>query len=116
MTVAVAITLIACLLWAIGNHIDKYLLCNVRNLESNVKTLLLFSSLVAGVVISPIWLFISKFQIDISLPSLIAILLAAILYILATYFYFKALEKNDASIVVVMFSPPMADERAAARS
>lgn len=103
MTIAVVITLVASLLWAIGNHIDKYLLSNINGSGSNVKTLLLFSSLVAGVVISPIWLFISKFQINISLPSLIAILLAAILYILATYFYFKALEKNDASIVVVMF-------------
>ncbi len=103
MTVAVVITLLASFLWAVGNHIDKYLLCNVDDSESSVKTLLLFSSLVAGVVISPIWLLISKFQINISLSSLIAIFIAAILYILATYFYFKALEKNDASIVVVMF-------------
>jgi uncharacterized membrane protein len=103
MTVAVVITLLASFLWAVGNHIDKYLLCNVDDSESSVKTLLLFSSLVAGVVISPIWLFISKFQINISLPSLVAIFLAAILYVLSIYFYFKALEKNDASVVVVLF-------------
>jgi len=45
----------------------------------------------------------SGFQIQINLLSLIFVFIAAILYILATYFYFKALERNDASIVVVMF-------------
>lgn len=79
------------------------MLCNIDDSTSNVKTLLLFSSFVAGIVLSPIWLFISKFQIQISILPLIFIFIAAILYILATYFYFKALEKNDASIVVVMF-------------
>lgn len=103
MTIAVTITLFASLLWAITNHIDKYMLCNIDDSTSNVKTLLLFSSFVAGIVLSPIWLFISKFQIQISILPLIFIFIAAILYILATYFYFKALEKNDASIVVVMF-------------
>ena len=103
MTIAVVITLLASLLWAIGNHIDKYMLSNIDDSESNVKTLLIFSTLIAGLIISPIWLLTSKFQISISFPSLIAIFLAAILYILATYFYFKALEKNDASIVIVMF-------------
>lgn len=103
MTVAVIITILASFLWAITNHIDKYLLCNIDNSTSNVKTLLLFSSLVAGIVLSPIWLFISNFQIKISILSLLFIFIAAVLYILATYFYFKALEKNDASIVVVMF-------------
>jgi len=103
MTVAVIITLLASFLWAITNHIDKYMLCKIDSSTSNVKTLLLFSSFVAGLVLSPIWLFISKFQIQISILPLMFIFGAAILYILATYFYFKALEKNDASIVVVMF-------------
>lgn len=102
MTIALIITLIASLLWAITNHIDKYLLSKIDNSESNIKTLLVFSSFVAGIVISPVWLFMSKFQINISFLSLLSVILAAILYILATYFFFKALENNDASIVVVM--------------
>lgn len=103
MTVAVIITLLASFLWAITNHIDKYMLCKIDNDTSNVKTLLVFSSFVAGIVLSPIWLCISRFQININSVSLIFIFVSAIIYILATYFYFKALEKNDASIVVVMF-------------
>lgn len=103
MTIAVVITLFASFLWAITNHIDKYMLCKIDSSTSNVKTLLLFSSFVAGIVLSPVWLLISMFQIQISILSLVFVFGAAILYILATYFYFKALEKNDASIVVVMF-------------
>jgi len=103
LIVAIVITLIASFLWAITNHIDKYMLCNIDSSTSNVKTLLLFSSFVAGIVISPIWLFISKFQVQIGLIPLIVIFIAAILYVLATYLYYKALEKNDASIVAAMF-------------
>lgn len=103
MAVAVLITLFASFLWAITNHIDKYMLCNIDNSTSNIKTLLVFSSLIAGVVLSPIWLLINKFQIQINITSLVFVFVSAVLYVLATFFYFKALEKNDASIVVVMF-------------
>lgn len=103
MTNAIIITIMSSFIWAITNHIDKYMLCKINNTTSNIKTLLLFSSLIAGIVFTPIWLIISKFQIQISLISFISITISAILYILATYFYFKALEKNDASIIVVMF-------------
>lgn len=61
MTAAVIITLIAAFIWAITNHIDKFLLCKIDSSTSNIKTLLLFSSLVAGIVIAPIWLIINKF-------------------------------------------------------
>lgn len=46
---------------------------------------------------------VNNFSVSISVLSLISILLASLIYILATYFYFIALNKNDASIVVVMF-------------
>lgn len=103
MTIEIIITLLASFLWAITNHIDKYMLCNIENPTSNIKSLLVFSSLIAGLVLSPLWLIVSKFQISISAISLAFVFMASILYLLATYFYFKALEKNDASIVVVMF-------------
>jgi len=103
MAVAVSITLFASFLWAITNHIDKYMLCNIDNSTSNIKTLLIFSSLIAGIVLSPIWLLINRFQIQINTTALIYVFASAVVYVLATFFYFKALEKNDASIVVVMF-------------
>ena len=103
MAVAIAITIFASFLWGITNHIDKFMINGVDESGSSVKTLLVFSTLIAGLVFSPIWLIISKFSISISNISLIAVLVSSFVYILATYSYFKALDKNDASIVVVMF-------------
>ena len=103
MIFAVVLTIFASFLWGITNHIDKFMISGIDESGSSVKTLLVFSTLVAGIVLSPIWLIISKFSIGISNISLLCVLLSSFVYILATYFYFKALEKNDASIVVVMF-------------
>lgn len=103
MTLAIFFIIFASFLWGITNHIDKFMISGVDESGSSVKTLLVFSTLVAGLVLSPIWLIFSKFSIGISDISLICVLLSSVVYILATYFYFKALEKNDASIVVVMF-------------
>ncbi|MBE6155299.1 MAG: DMT family transporter [Firmicutes bacterium] len=103
MVLAVALGIFASFLWGITNHIDKFMLVDLDKSTNNVNTLLVFSSLIAGLIISPVWLIVSKFSIGISISSLIFVLLAAIIYILATYFYYKALDKNDTSIVVMMF-------------
>lgn len=103
MVVAVIITLVASFLWAGTSHIDKYLLCKIDSSTSNIKTLMVISSFIAGIVLTPIWIIINKFQIKIDAISLICIFTAALLYILATYLYFKALEKNDATVIIVMF-------------
>lgn len=103
MTFAVVLTIFASFLWGITNHIDKFMISGIDESGSSVKTLLVFSTLVAGIILSPIWLIASKFSIGISNISILCVLLSSFVYILATYFYFKALEKNDASIVVVMF-------------
>ena len=103
MAGAIIITIFASFLWGITNHIDKFMINGIDESGSSVKTLLVFSTLIAGLIFSPIWLIISKFSVSISTISLIAILISSLIYILGTYFYFKALDKNDASIVVVMF-------------
>lgn len=103
MSLAIFLTIFASFLWAITNHIDKFMISGIDESGSSIKTLLVFSTLVAGVVLSPIWLVASDFSVGIRNISLICVLLSSFIYILATYFYFKALEKNDASIVIVMF-------------
>lgn len=103
MTNAVIITLFASLLFAITNHIDKFMLNGIEKSNNNIKVLVVFSTLIAGAVFTPIWLIINRFSISISKISLICVILSALAYSLATYFYFKALNKNDTSIVVVMF-------------
>ena len=103
MTLAITLTILASFLWGITNHIDKFMINGIDENGNNVKTLLVFSTFVAGIVLTPIWLILSKFNLAISTLSLISVLSASVVYILATYFYFKALSENDASIVVVMF-------------
>ena len=103
MTFAVVLTIFASFLWGVTNHIDKFMITGIDKSGNSIKTLLVFSTLVAGLILSPIWLIASNFSISISNISLIFVLLSSFAYILATYFYFIALEKNDASIVVVMF-------------
>lgn len=103
MTTAVIITLLASFLWASGNHIDKYLLCKIDSSTTGIKTLMVFSTFIAGLILSPIWLIMNKFQVQISISALLVTFLATASYVLSTYFYFKALEKNDASIIVVLF-------------
>lgn len=104
MTNAVIITLFASLLFSTTNHIDKFMLNGIEKSDNNnLKVLVVFSTLIAGMVFTPIWLIYNGFSISISRVSLICVILSSLAYSLATYFYFKALNKNDTSIVVVMF-------------
>lgn len=102
MTLAVILVILAAFLWALTNHVDKFLVCNIDRSSNNVKTLLVFSTLVAGLVLMPLWLIISKFSVAIDLKTFGLVSGAAIFYVLAVYCYFKALENNDASIVIAM--------------
>lgn len=103
MTGAIIIAIFASFLWGITNHIDKFMINGIDESGSSLKTLMIFSTLIAGVVISPIWLIVSKFSVSINIFSFVTIIISSLIYILATYFYFIALDKNDASVVVVMF-------------
>ena len=86
MVDAIAITILAALLWGITNYIDKYLLNGIDETASNIKTLLVFSTLVAGLVLSPIWLVICKFSVSISITSLISIFISSFVCILGIFF------------------------------
>lgn len=103
MVIGVIVGILASLLWGITNHIDKYMLSGISKSKNNIKVLLVFSTFIAGIVLTPLWLILSHFKVSISLISLVSVLIASFIYVLATYFYYKAIDKNDASIVVVMF-------------
>ena len=102
MAFAIFLAIFASFLWALTNHIDKFLVTGIDESWNSIKTLLVFSTLVAGIVFLPVWLIISKFNVSINNISLIAVFWASIIYSLANYFYFKSLEKHDTTIVVVM--------------
>jgi drug/metabolite transporter (DMT)-like permease len=103
MTIAVFLAILASLLWGITNHIDKFMISGIDENKDAIKVLLIFSTFVAGIVLTPLWLVLSQFSVSISFISLISVLIASIIYIIATLLYFKAIEENDASLVVVMF-------------
>ena len=103
MDIGVIVGILASLLWGITNHIDKYMLSGISKSKNNIKVLLVFSTFIAGIVLTPLWLILSHFKVSISFISLVSVLIASFIYVLATYFYYKAIDKNDASIVVVMF-------------
>ncbi len=103
MTQAVIMTLFAAFLWAMTSHIDKFMVSGIVKSANNIKTLMIFSTLVAGIIISPIWLVANNFSVSISTISLISVISSAFIYTIATYLYFKALEKTDASVIVVCF-------------
>ena len=71
MIIAAVFAIFASLLWGITNHIDKFLVSGIDESGSSIKTLLVFSTLIAGIVISPIWLTVSNFSIEINNFSLI---------------------------------------------
>ncbi len=103
MTTAVLFAIFASFLWGVTNHIDKFMITGIEESKNSIKILLVFSTFIAGIVLTPIWLILSHFTVSISFISLISVLIASLIYIIATVFYFKAIEKNDASLVVVMF-------------
>ena len=103
MATAVLFAIFASFLWGVTNHIDKFMITGIEESKNSIKILLVFSTFIAGIVLTPVWLILSHFTVSISFISLISVLIASLIYIIATVFYFKAIEKNDASLVVVMF-------------
>ncbi len=103
MNLAIIIIIIAEILYSLTNYVDKFLVDGINESGSDIKTLILFSTLVAGLVFSPIWLIINRFNLGINPITLLYLFLSAVAYIIAVYLYFKSLETSDTSIVVAMF-------------
>lgn len=66
MILAITIIIIAEILYSLTNYIDKFLVDGINESGSDIKTLIVFSTLVAGLVFSPIWLIINKFSLGIT--------------------------------------------------
>lgn len=103
MTQAILASFLATFLWAITNFIDNFLVNKDRNSSKSIRALLVFSTLVAGIIFVPISLVLANFNVGVSLISAVAAIGAAAVYIMATALYFYALNKNDTSSVVAMY-------------
>ena len=93
MATAALFAIIASFLWGVTNHIDKFMITGIEEGENNIKILLVFSTFVAGMVLTPIWLILSHFTVNINLVSLISVLSSSLIYIIATVFFLKLLKK-----------------------
>jgi len=97
----ISIALLAPALWAVGNHIDKYLLGR-RLDQRGVGALMIFSALI-GLPMLPLILLIRPGVFQISLLDRTLMMLNGMLYVIGLLPYFYALQKDEASIVVPLF-------------
>jgi len=95
------IALIGPILWAVVNHIDKYLLSD-RFRGSNVGALMLFSTLLCFVII-PILYFINSDIFNPSVLEIFILIVVGILTGLAIMPYMYALDQDETTVVVPLF-------------
>lgn len=102
MLIPVVLAAIAAFFYATTNHIDKYLISKaVKN--ADYRALILVSTIIAGGVMAIIYLFVCNFQLAFDIPSILLLLFNSALYTVANIFWFKALDRDDTTIVVIMF-------------
>lgn len=95
------ISLIPPALWAVSNHLDKYLIGRYFK-GGGVGALMVFSSIIGFILMPFIYIF-SPGVFDIHATRAVLIALNGFLYILAVLPYFYALDRDEASIVVPLF-------------
>ena len=94
--------IIAVIFYAATNHIDKYLISKaVKN--ADYRSLILVSTIIAGGVMATIYLFVCGFSINFDFQSIIILFINSTLYTIANIFWFKALDRDDTTIIVIMF-------------
>ena len=102
MTIPIILAVIASAFYAIASHIDKYLISKaVKN--ADYKSLTIISTLVAGAAMTIIYMFVCRFQLFFDPPSVLLLLFNSTLYTLALIFWFKALSRDDTTIIIIMF-------------
>src|SRR5882672_10705926 len=89
------------ILWAISTHLDKYLVERYFK-QSSVAVLLVFTAF-AGLALLPIiWLY-RPTVIALEVKSMLLMALAGILYMGAMYFYLRALQSEEASVIAPFY-------------
>ncbi len=88
-------------LWAASTHVDKYLVERYFK-HSDVAVLLVFTALI-GLVMLPFILYWQPGVLGLGLKDSLVIGLSGILYMTAMYFYLRALQGEEASVVAPFF-------------
>jgi len=96
------IALIAPILWSVINHIDKFILAKYQD-GRGVGALLIFSSL-SSIIVLPFLAFFYHSQIfGVSFIDFLVLLMVGFLSAAAFYFYLKAMDIEEASVVIPLF-------------
>ena len=101
MIIPLLLATLAAILYASSIHIDKYLITKaVKNFD--YRSLILVSTMIAGGIMTIIYLFVCNFSFNFDLPSILILLFNAALYTIAMIFWFKSLAQDDTTIVTIM--------------
>jgi drug/metabolite transporter (DMT)-like permease len=95
------IALLAPACWALGNHIDKYLL-DKRLDQRGVGSLMVCSALI-GALVMPLIVVVQPNVLRITFAHAAILILNGMVYVLGLLPYFYALQRDEASIVVPLF-------------
>lgn len=88
-------------LWAASTHLDKYLVDRYFK-DSDVAVLLVFTALI-GLVMLPFILWWQPAVLALGLKDVLVIAFSGVLYMSAMYFYLRALQGEEASVVAPFF-------------
>lgn len=96
------LAMIAATMYALTNHIDKYLISKaVKN--ADYRSLLMASTLIAGGLMALIYFFICGCTISFDWRGFIILFINAAVVSVAYILYFKSLSREDTTIVAIMF-------------
>lgn len=102
MVLPIIFSFLAAIFYAATNHIDKYLISKaVKN--ADYRALILVSTIIAGGVMAVIYLFVCNFNLTFDLPGIVLLFINSIISVLSLISYFKALSRDDTTIIVIMF-------------
>src|SRR3989344_3577934 len=96
------LSLVAPILWSIINHIDKFILSKYEE-GRGVGALLIFSSLSSVIVLPVLAIFYRSKIFDVSFTDGFILLFAGLLSAAGFYFYLRAMNIEEASVVVPLF-------------
>jgi len=88
-------------LWAISVHLDKYLVERFFK-DSDVAVLLVFTALIGIVTLPFIWL-LNPTVLSVGGAAMVLMALSGVIYIAALFFYLRALQSEEASVVAPFF-------------
>ncbi len=101
MIIPLALAVVAAIMYALSGHIDKYLISKtVKN--ADYRALILVSTFVSGGLMTIIYLFVCNFDLRFDVSGMMVLFLNAVISVLALVFWFKALNREDVTIITIM--------------